>query len=300
MHLYISLYISMSPHTSICFPYIMGTFWGELYICQTFLCLSLHPFAPQFITVIPATHYDCGSFSVPICSEYCFFLHYLTGWLQMYVQAHAVDLFLFFVVLHFVSSFCYHGYNHYSSCDSCVLQYFISLYNQYHGPLLDGASSKVGSVWYGIATTTDTEGLLWCCWPCHCATAATSVSDASSGLCQLCHGSSTCKFLSQSWASHHPFTCIGVCPGMLSVFRCHAGCHIHLWGLNHWGLHHCSILELSNDRHMCNLVMIIATHQECTEWLLHPLFWVEGSLLLLNQLSSSHCNCIVEHTALGA
>ena len=26
---------------------------------------------------------------------------------------------------------------------------------------------------------------------------------------------------------------------MLSTFRCHAGCHIHLWGLNHWGLHHC-------------------------------------------------------------
>ena len=34
--------------------------------------------------------------------------------------------------------------------------------------------------------------------PCHCATAATSISDASSGLCQLCHGFSPDRFLFQS------------------------------------------------------------------------------------------------------
>ena len=37
-----------------------------------------------------------------------------------------------------------------------------------------------------------------CCWPCHCVTAAACVPDASSGLCQLCHGSSTDRFLSRN------------------------------------------------------------------------------------------------------
>ena len=58
---------------------------------------------------------------------------------------------------------------------------------------------------------------------------------------------------------------------MPSAFRCHAGCCIHLWGLNHWGLHHCSPLELTYGRHICNLAMVIGPHQECTKWLLPPL-----------------------------
>ena len=46
--------------------------------------------------------------------------------------------------------------------------------------------------------------MLWrCSWPCLCTTAATSIFNASSGLCQLCHGFSTDRFLFQSWASHH-------------------------------------------------------------------------------------------------
>ena len=55
---------------------------------------------------------------------------------------------------------------------------------------------------------------------------------------------------------------------MFSAFRCYAGCCIHLWELNHWALHHCSTLELGHGGHMCNLVMVISPHQECTEWLL--------------------------------
>ena len=58
---------------------------------------------------------------------------------------------------------------------------------------------------------------------------------------------------------------------MLSASRYHAGCYIHLWGLNYWVLHHYSPLELTCARHMCNLVMVISQHQECSEWLLPPL-----------------------------
>ena len=43
----------------------------------------------------------------------------------------------------------------------------------------------------------------------------------------------------------------------------------------------------------CSLVMIIGPNQVCTEWLLPPLLWEWGNLLLLNQLSSSHSNYMV-------
>ena len=63
---------------------------------------------------------------------------------------------------------------------------------------------------------------------------------------------------------------------LLSTFRCPAGCHIHSWGLNHWGLHHCSPMEFTYGRHMCNQVVVIGSQQVCTEWLLPPLQWVGG------------------------
>ena len=66
------------------------------------------------------------------------------------------------------------------------------------------------------AATPDTRMLWRCSWPCLCATAATSIFNASSSLCQLCHGFSTGRFLFQSWASHsfvyYMFrVCSGVC-----------------------------------------------------------------------------------------
>ena len=55
------------------------------------------------------------------------------------------------------------------------------------------------------------------------------ISDASLGLCQLCHGSSMGSFLFQSWASHcFVFLyvwCLFWC--MLFAFRYHAGCCCH-------------------------------------------------------------------------
>ena len=92
--------------------------------------------------------------------------------------------------------------------------------------------------------------------------------------------------------------CLFCC--MLSTFRCHAVCHIHQWGLNHWDVHHCHLLELTQGRNLSNLVMVISPCQEYTKWLLPPLLQVGGSLLLLSQLSSSHSNYMVWYSALGA
>ena len=53
------------------------------------------------------------------------------------------------------------------------------------GSFLDGASRNIGVAWSGSTTTLDAERLQRCYWPCLCATAATSIFDASSGLWQL-------------------------------------------------------------------------------------------------------------------
>ena len=96
-----------------------------------------------------------------------------------------LDLFVVHYVLHI-----YHSYNYYSSSYGGVFWsviYFISD----HGPFLDGASCNIRSSWSGSATNPDARMPWRCYFPCLHATAATSIFDASSGLCQLCYGFST-------------------------------------------------------------------------------------------------------------
>ena len=84
-------------------PYDLGSFGGHQDFSQAFLCLSVHEFASQFITVIPFAHHHCG------------LLLYWTVYILMSAMFHAA-----------VSSFV-------------VFHYIISSLNSYHGPLLDGA-----------------------------------------------------------------------------------------------------------------------------------------------------------------
>ena len=101
----------------------------------------------------------------------------------------------------------YYCYYHYSTYNSCVLQYFILIWLS-PWPHFDGATSHIGSAWCGSAAITDFEGHGRCCWPYHCA------PDASSGICHLCNGSSTGAFLFQIWASHRLLIYVGVCSGV--------------------------------------------------------------------------------------
>ena len=71
---------------------------------------------------------------------------------------------------------------------------------------------RIGSDWYGSATTTDTKVIWRCYWPCLCVTAATSIYDAFSGSCQLPHGFSTGRFLFENWVSHcFVYYMFGIC-----------------------------------------------------------------------------------------
>ena len=81
----------------------------------------------------------------------------------------------------------------------------------------------------------------------------------------------------------------GVCFLLSGSIRC----HFHLWGLNHWGLHHHSPSGHTHGRHMSILVIFWGPHQECSRWLLPPLFESRESLMLLSQLYSSHSSNMV-------
>ena len=96
-----------------------------------------------------------------------------------------------------------------------VVHYVSCTYHSYE------ASCNIGSVRRGSATTPDTKSLWRCYWLCLCATAANSIFDASSGLCQLCYGFSTGRFLFQSWASHHfVYYMFGVHSGVCFLLSC--------------------------------------------------------------------------------
>ena len=231
-------YICMSPYPLVHLyvlpvPYVPHMLWG----------LGGHLYTPYVLGPLGASVYLSGillSVGTSIClSDHnshasCFpslWVTSLLDWMPMDV-CYASCCCSFLCIFHYVPSFYYHGYDDYCSSDCCMFMYILSFLNKYHGPHLDGASSNIRSAWCGTAATTDTNVLWRCCWPCYCAIVATCISDASSGLCQLCHGSSTGRFLFQSWAScwfvFLYVWCLLWC--MLSAFRCHAGYHMHLLG----------------------------------------------------------------------
>ena len=133
------------------------------------------------------------------------------GWCQHVCQAFGVCQYIHWmsIMLHnvnfYVSSFYYHGYDYYSSSDCSVFWCVVYVIGDC-GSLFVGVAYNVESAQCGSAATPDTKILWRCSWPSLHVTAANSIFFASSGLCQLCHGSSTGGFLFQSWASHH-FVC---------------------------------------------------------------------------------------------
>ena len=101
-------------------------------------------------------------------------------------------LYIFFVV-HYVSH-VNHSSDYYSSSYSGVFWPVISVISV-SGSFPDRVSSKP---WCGSSTTLDAKELWRWSWLHFCVAAASSIFNASSGLCQLCYGFSTGRFLFQS------------------------------------------------------------------------------------------------------
>ena len=128
---------------------------------------------------------------------------------QLFCCPH-VHSYTFFVV-HYVSRLD-HGSNYYSSSYCGIFWPVISLISD-SGSFPNRVSRKP---WCGSTTTLDAEELWKCSWLHFCAAAAYSIFNASSGLCQLCYGFSTGRFLFQS-LSLPPFCILymfGVCSGV--------------------------------------------------------------------------------------
>ena len=133
--------------------------------------------------------------------------------------------------MHYVSCLN-HGSDYYSSNYSGIFWPVISVVS-ISGSFSDRVSSKP---WCGSTTTLDAKELWKCFWLCFYATAADSIFNASSGLCQLCYGFSTGRFF-LFFRVDPPTICILYMLVSVLVsafyFRCQIGCRIHLWGLNH-------------------------------------------------------------------
>ena len=132
----------------------------------------------------------CGHF--PSVEEFGVFPHQLGGWGHQHLRCPYAHSCPFFIV-HYVSHFDY-GSDYYSSSYGGIFWPVISD----SGSFSDRVSSKLGSAWHGLTTTLDAERLWRCSWLSFCATAANSIFNASSSLCQLCYGFSTGRFLFQS------------------------------------------------------------------------------------------------------
>ena len=123
-------------------------------------------------------------------------LPHLLGILGTSAYGVSICFFLYIFVVHYISLFHY-SYDYYSSNYSGVFWVVIGFISGC-GSFPDRVSCNIGSACSGSTTTLDAERLWRCYWPCLCVTTATSIFDASSGLCHLCYGFSTGRFLFQS------------------------------------------------------------------------------------------------------
>ena len=167
-------------------PYVFGC----LPMCPTPSHICMLPVCLYVLGVICmcyGKHLICwgsGGISTSVMGFWCLSVHPLD---VHYASACT------FLVVHYVSSLYCHGYDYYSSSDSGFFWYVISIISD-HGCFFVGLPTILGSTWCGSAATPDTKMLWRCSWPCLCITAALSIFDASSGLCQLCHGFSAGSF----------------------------------------------------------------------------------------------------------
>ena len=211
---------------------------GSPYMLDTSLtpsCMGVpHMFTP------PTNWLPCVSVCFgDVCMWYGEYFPYVWAWGMfphllgvLWASAHGVSicLFLYNLVVHYVSHF-YYCYDYYSCSYGGVFWAVISVIS-YHGSFPDGSSCNIGSLWSSSKTTLDAKRLWKCYWPCLYATAATShLWCLFQAYANYAMGSPQVGFFFRV----EPPTILCWCPFwcLLSTFRCQVGCHIHLLGLNH-------------------------------------------------------------------
>ena len=205
----VCLYTPICPHTPV-HQYVLRGFcmlWGVVIGPLTCWTLPLHLLL--YGGASPSVYTPTHSWA-PLCiGMFWRYLYVIWGfflilgvfpicWGFWGASAHGMSIcsFLYIFAVHYVSHF-YHGYDYYSSNYSGIFWPVICFISDCCS-FPDGFSSNRGSAWSGSATILDAKRFWRCYWLCLCATAVTSIFDAFSGLCQLCYGFSTGRFLFQS------------------------------------------------------------------------------------------------------
>ena len=179
------------------------------YVCHMSWELGRHPYTTCLGSLLGASGHLSG-ISMSVSTSICLLLHnshtscspllwvasYWTGCIWMSAMLHAVVPFFVVFIMSQASTTKAIAT---TTQLTCVFWYIISSLSHYYGPLLDGTSSNI-RLQHNVVLPSPLI-------PGHSGgvvglaimlAAATSISDASSALCQLCHGSSTGRFLFQS------------------------------------------------------------------------------------------------------
>ena len=159
-------------------------------------------------------------------------------------------------------------------CNCCILCSNAHYYDGNTGSHLFWPN-EIRSAWCGSAATVDSEGHnVGFCWPHHCdATTTTSVPDAFSGICQLCHGSSAGEFLFQNWPFHlFLMSYVGVCHGVCFL---PSGSHVAAMFTNG-----------GSTFGVCNIAILWSIHLACDGlWPTPGVHWVTASPTVLSRES---------------
>ena len=179
---------------------------GGLFFCLMYIgthhpylgCLPLN-YTPYTPLLVPCTLLFSGisvlMWAFPLLLKGLgVFPHHL-GMFGGHISSSAVHMLILihFFVVHYVSLLD-HSSDYYSSSYSGIFWPVISVISD-SGSFPDRVSRKP---WCGSTTTLDAEELWRCSWLQFCGAAAYSIFNAFSGLCQLCYGFSTGRFLFQS------------------------------------------------------------------------------------------------------
>ena len=156
------LYVPILPCASVCcrgYLHVIWGWWPHMFVC------SLYVWTPHMFGLLPhvcmphVPLYICMCLEVSACNIGDI-LHMLgSGGHQQICQVFGVFQYIHcyldgydsscctFLVVHYVSSLYYHGYDCYYSGDCGVFWYVISFIS-YYGSLFDGASCNIGLTWF--------------------------------------------------------------------------------------------------------------------------------------------------------
>ena len=168
---------------------LWGVVMGSLCVGTPSLISPLFGMPPLYYTPHTQSLVPCASVCFIDISMFCWHFPSVRKGLGVFPPsvwgASALEMFtcsfLYLFCRHYVSHFAYSSDRYSSSYSGIFWPVFHVISDS--GSFPDRVSSKFGSAWHGSTTTLDAKRLWRCSWLSFCATAATSIFNASFSLC---------------------------------------------------------------------------------------------------------------------